>query len=166
MNTLLRPLFVLLLAVASLSGCKKEEPTLGMPPKSSIIFDDASDKTGADYRKGGDLTLKVGISGAATSVRITSTYSAGGAAKTVELGPFPVSGGAATISIPASQLRAAADGPIVGAATVANPIPTPLPTGTTAASFSRANNTYVLLVDAIAPDGSTERRFFTAVILL
>lgn len=157
---------MLLLAVTSLSSCKEEEANLGITPKSSIVFDDAVDKTTADYRRGGDLNLKVGIVGAATNVRLTSRYTAGGVAKSVDLGTFPVSGGAATINIPASRVRAAADGPIVGASTTANPTPNPLPAGTTAASFNRANNTYVLLVEAINPDGSTERRFFNAVITL
>ena len=151
MNTLLRPLFVLLLAVASLSSCKKEEPSFNTAPKSVIVFDDNVDKTTGDYRKGDNLILKVGVTGAATSVRIASTYSVAGAARRVELGPFAVNGGVATVNISAANLRAVADGPIPGA-------------GTTAAS--RAANTYVLLVDAIAPDGSSERRFFNAVILL
>lgn len=158
MNKLFRPLLVLLVA-ASLTSCKEEEQNFKVAPKSAIVFDDAVDKITADYRMGGNLNLKVGISGAATSVQVTSTYSASGA-KSVNLGTFPVTDGAATINIPASRLRAAADGPIPGA----GPVPTPLPMGLTAASFSRGANTYVLLVDAYAPDGSFERRYFTAVI--
>ncbi|GAA4346610.1 hypothetical protein GCM10023185_01080 [Hymenobacter saemangeumensis] len=150
MYKLIRPLLILLVAVASLTGCKKKETDFNVMPKSQIIFDDQVDKITADYRKTGNLTLKVGVVGAATSVRVTSTYSVGGVARRVDLGTFPVNGGAAQVNVPATAVRAAADGAVVGA-------------GTMPAS-SRAANTYILEVDAINPDNSTERRFFSAVI--
>ena len=174
MNKIFSAVLLLLVATTSLSSCKKDEKDFNVVPKSSIVFDGAVDKITAEYPKGGNIVLKVGVSGAATGVRIASTYTAGGVAKRVELGPgpnftpgiFPVSGGAATISIPTSSLRAGADGPINGAASATTPAPSPLPPGTTAGSFSRAANTYVLVVEAVAPDGSTERRFLTVVAML
>ena len=158
MKKLTLNLLVLFAALLTLAGCKKAEPDFKLTPKLGIIFDDNIDKVGADYKIGSMLVLKVSVSGAST-INIVSTYTTG-TAKTTNLGSFPVTNGVATVSIPANSLRASADGAPVGV----GPAPNPLPPGTTAASYTRANNTYTLAVDAIS--GSvTERRFYTAVLV-
>lgn len=159
MKKLTLNLLILFAALLTLAGCKKAEPDFKLTPKLGMIFDDNIDKVGADYKIGSTLVLKVAASGAST-VKIVSNYNVGANAKTADLGSFPVTNGVATVSIPANSLRASADGATVGAGTA----PTPLPVGTTAASYTRANNTYTLAVDAIS-GSATERRFYTAVLV-
>ena len=158
MNKIVSYLLLLATATATLGSCKKEEPDFNVVPKSQIVFDDNINKTAGDFPKAGNVTLKVGVGGAATSVRITSTYSG----KSVVVNSYAVSGGVAAVSFSTAQLRIAADGPIIGS----GPVPATLPPGLTAASYGRPANTYVLRVDAVSSDGSSERRFFTAVALL
>ncbi len=141
-------LLFLLLTLVTLVGCEKEEPNFNIGPKFNIVFDDAIDKTTADYKVGSTITLKVGAVGAST-VNILSTYTTG-TVRMVNLGSFPVTNGVATVTIPANSLRADADGVPIGAGT--------------APASTRGNNTYTLTVDA-AGGGDTERRFFTAVLV-
>ncbi|UOQ55019.1 hypothetical protein [Hymenobacter cellulosivorans] len=142
------PHFLLLfVALVLLAGCKKDDPEYTVAPKSQIIFDDNIDKVTADYKKANNLTLKVGIVGSATSVRIESSYTVAGAAKTKLVGTFPVSDGVASVSVPTAALS---DTPIVGATTNAT---------------TRPANTFTLAVDAINPEGGSDRRYFTAVVV-
>ena len=141
---------MLFVAVLTLAGCKKAETDFHISPKSVIVFDDDINRISGDYAKSGNLTLKIGVTGAATSVRISSNYTVSGVAKTKDLGTIPVTNGVATLNIPAVDVRNTADGAVVGATTNAT---------------TRPANTYNLTVDAVNPDGSTERRFFAAVIL-
>ncbi|SHJ12613.1 hypothetical protein SAMN02745146_2363 [Hymenobacter daecheongensis DSM 21074] len=150
MKKTLSHFLLLFVVVLLMAGCKKDEPEYTVAPKSSIIFDDNIDKVTADYKKAGNLVLKVGINGPATSVRITSSYSVGSTPKTKDLNSFPVVDGAATVNIPAVSVRNTADGELVGA---------------TSNATTRPPNTYVLIVDAVNPDGSTDRRYFTTVIV-
>ena len=152
-------LFVLFVALLALAGCKKAEPDFRLTPKLGIIFDDNIDKVTADYKIGSMLVLKISASDA-TTIKIVSNYTVGANTKTADLGSFSVTNGVATVSILANRLRASADGEAVGAGLA----PSPLPAGTTAASYTRANNTYTLAVDAIAGSVS-ERRFYTAVLV-
>ncbi|TGE19252.1 hypothetical protein [Hymenobacter elongatus] len=142
----------LFVAVSLLAGCKEDEPDFNVTPKSSIVFDDNIDKATADFKLADNVAIRVGIIGSATSVRVTSNYSVGTTAKTKDLGTVAVSNGVAVFSVPSNSLRNSADGAIVGASDVA-------PTS------SRPANTYNLAVDAFNPDGSSERRFFSAVIV-
>ncbi|WP_035565602.1 hypothetical protein [Hymenobacter sp. IS2118] len=141
-------LLLLLLSIVTLSSCEKEEPNFNVGSKFSIIFDDAINKTTADYIVGSTITLKVGAAGAST-VNVISNYTTG-TVRTVNLGSFPVTNGVATITIPANSLRADADGAPIGAGT--------------APASSRGANTYTLTVEAVG-GGTTERRFFTAVLV-
>ncbi|WP_310393264.1 hypothetical protein [Hymenobacter sp.] len=162
MNKIFHPLLLLSLVAASLVGCEKDEPNFNVAPKSQIVFDDNIDKTGAEYQRTGTLNLKIAVSGAATQVRIESRYSVVTPGvltpKSFEVGVFPVTDGVASISIPTTSIRAATDGPAVGAG--ATPAGSLNPDENT-----RPNNTYTLVVDAITPSAESERRFFAAVIL-
>lgn len=152
MKKLTLHILMLFVALLTMAGCKKAETDFHLTPKSVIVFDDDINKISADYSKAGNLNLKIGVTGPATSVRIVSTYnSSTGVAKTSDLGTIPVNNGVAVLNIPAINVRNSADGAVVGAGS--NP------------SSSRTNNTYNLLVDAVNPDGSTERRYFAAVIV-
>ncbi len=146
-------LLFLLLTLVTLASCKKEEPNFNISPKINIVFDDAIDKTTADYKIGSTMTLKISAEGAST-VSIVSNYTVrvgtNDVPKTVNLGSFPVTNGVATVTIPANSLRAAADGAPIGAGT--------------APASTRAANTYTLTVEAMG-GGNTERRFFTAVLV-
>ena len=122
-----------------------------MVPKSSIIFDDNVDKISADYKKGTNINLKIGVAGGTTAVRVTSTYNVGAAPKSKDLGTLSVANGAAVLNIPVADLRNAADGPVIGAGT--------------APSSTRPDNTYTLIVEANNSGGSTERRYYTAVLV-
>lgn len=150
------------IAAASLGSCKKDETNYNITPKSQIIFDNDIDKVTADYQKSTTLNLRIGINGSANSVRITSTYSVIVGNETrprsLDLGVFPVNAGVVMLSIPVTGLRAAADGVLVGA----GPTPT-TPAGLNPALYSRATNSYALVVDATAPDGGADRRFYTVV---
>ncbi|OGX88771.1 hypothetical protein BEN47_08485 [Hymenobacter lapidarius] len=140
-------LLFLLLALFTLASCEKDEPNLNVGPKMNIVFDDAIDKTTADYKIGSTLTLKISAPGAST-VSIVTNYTTG-TVRTANLGTFPVTNGVATVTIPANSLRASADG---------------APVGATATASTRPANTYTLTVDATG-NGVTERRFFTAVLV-
>ena len=166
MNKITRTLLLLLLATASLSSCKKEEPNFNVAPKSLIIFDDNIDKVTADFKIADNVTLKVSVAGSVSTIRIASTYNDVRVAgvttpKRFDLAPVSVSNGVATINIPTSALRAPGDGPVIGVRPAPAP---PLPMGVSADSYTRAGNTYTLIIDAVAADGSSERRFFTVVI--
>lgn len=142
-------LLFLLLATLSLASCKKDEPSLQVTPTTPIVFDDSVDKITADYKVGSTLTLKVAAPNA-TSISIVTTYTTG-TVRTANLGSFPVTNGVATVTIPANNLRASADGTPVGAPS-------------TATAVVRTANTYTLTVDAT--DGtSTSRRFYAAVLV-
>ncbi|OUJ72543.1 hypothetical protein BXP70_18490 [Hymenobacter crusticola] len=137
----------------SLASCKKDDVLDEMiVPKTSITFNDNIETITADYNRNSTLTLKISGVSAASNVQVTSTYSVSGTAKAKDLGTLPVADGVATLSVPANALRNTADGAVVGATA----------TGTNA--MSRANNTYVLQVNALLPDGTSERRLFTAVL--
>jgi hypothetical protein len=151
MKKTLSHLLSLVVAIVLLASCKKSQQEFNIVPKSSIVFDDNVDKISADYKKGTNLNLKIGVAGSATAVRVTSTYNVGASAKTKDLGVIPVANGAAVLNIPVSDLRNTADGLVVGAGS--------------APSSTRPENTYTLIVDANNADGSTERRYFTAVIV-
>ncbi|OGX82376.1 hypothetical protein [Hymenobacter glacialis] len=151
-------LLFLLLALFTLASCEKDEPNLNVGPKMSIVFDDAIDKTTADYKIGSTLTLKIRAEGAST-VSIITNYTTG-TVRTANLGTFPVTNGVATVTIPANSLRAAADGAPVGARATADGAPV----GAPATAATRPANTYTLTVDATG-NGVTERRFFTAVLV-
>ncbi|PJJ58850.1 hypothetical protein [Hymenobacter chitinivorans] len=141
------PYFLLLFMALVLAGCKEDDPQYTITPKSQIIFDDNIDKVTADYKKAGNLSLKVSIVGSATSVRIESSYSVAGAAKTKLVGTFPVTDGVASVNVPSSTLS---DTEIVGA---------------TSNATTRPANTFTLAVDAINPDANSDRRYFTAVVV-
>ena len=160
MKKTLSQFFPLVVAVVLLAGCKKDMPDFNVVPKSVIVFDDTIDKVTADYSKNGNVTLKISVSGPATSVKIASSYAVGPDTKTKDLVTLPLTNGSAVLTVPTVSLRNAADGPIIGVGTA----PNPLPAGTTAASYSRAGNTYSLIVDAV-DGGSSERRYFSAVVL-
>lgn len=151
-------LLLLVITLWAMTSCKKTEQNFNVGPKLVIIFDDLIDKVTADYKVGSTFTLKVGAQGA-NSINVVSSYPTG-TVRTVNLGSFPVTNGVATISIPASMLRATADGNPVGAGTA----PTPLPAGVAATAYTRANNTYTLTIDAVA-GGVTERRIYNAVLV-
>ena len=160
MKKTLSHFFPLVVAAVLLAGCKKDGPDFNVVPKSVIIFDDTIDKASADFAKNGNVTLKIGVTGPATSVKVTSTYAVGPDTKTKDLGTLQLVNGAAMLSVPVASLRNAADGAIIGVGTA----PNPLPAGTTATSYSRAGNTYALIVDAV-DGGSSDRRYFSAVIV-
>jgi hypothetical protein len=146
-------LLLLCFAALSFTSCKQDDVLDNMIiPKTSITFDDNIEKNTADYSKSSTLTLKISGVGAANNVQVTSTYSVGNAAKSKDLGTVPVTDGVATLSVPASSLRNTADGAVVGG------------TATGTGTATRANNTYVLQVNALLPDGTSERRLFTAVL--
>lgn len=146
-------LFILCLVGLSLASCEKDEIIDDMIiPKTSITFNDNIETITADYNKASTLTLKISGVEAASNVQVTSTYSVGSAAKSKDLGTVPVTNGTATLSVPASSLRNTADGAVEGAGAP-----------NTGAS-TRANNTYVLQVNALLSDGTSERRLFTAVL--
>jgi hypothetical protein len=150
MKSLFNFLLILFAATFSLSSCEKEETNFRVASKAQIIFDDNIDKVTADYTKAGNLALKISADGA-NSVKVTSQYTASGVAKEQNLGTLAVSNGVASLNVPAVSVRNTADGLVVGAGS--NP------------TSSRATNTYILKVDAIIADGSTETRYFTAVIV-
>ena len=141
-------LLLLLLSVLTFASCKKTETNYNVEPKLQIVFDNDIDKVTADYKVGSTLTLRVAAAGA-SSVNIVTTYSTG-TARTANLGIFPVADGVATVTVQANSLRAAGDGIPIGAG--AAPV------------SSRAVNTYALAVDATG-NGTTERRFFNAVLV-
>ena len=141
-------LLLLLLSVLTLASCKKTETDYNVGPKLQIVFDNDIDKVTADYKVGSTLSLRVAAAGA-TSVSIVTTYTSG-TTRTVNLGNIPVVDGVATVSVPANNLRATGDGLPVGAGN--SPV------------SSRAANTYTLIVDATG-NGTTERRFFSAVLV-
>ncbi|WP_324671737.1 hypothetical protein [Hymenobacter sp. GOD-10R] len=137
----------------TLASCKKDDVLDDMIiPKTSITFNDNIETISADYNRASTLTLKISGVSAASNVQITSTYSVSGTAKAKDLGTLPVADGVATLSVPATALRNTADGAVVGA------------TATGTGTASRANNSYVLQVNALLPDGTSERRLFTAVL--
>ncbi len=143
--------FLLLFAAIMLSAsCKKNQQDFDVVPKSSIIFDDNVDKISADYKKGANINLKIGVVGT-TTVRVTSTYNVGAAPKSKDLGILSVANGAAVLNIPVADLRNAADGPVIGAGT--------------APASTRPDNTYTLVVEANNAGGSTERRYYTAILV-
>jgi len=146
-KTPLSLLLLLLLSVLTFASCKKTETDYNVGPKLQIVFDNDIDKVTADYKVGSTLSLRVAAAGA-TSVSIVTTYSSG-TARTANLGSFPVVDGVATVSVPANSLRATGDG---------------LPVGANTTPVSRAANTYTLIVDATG-NGTTERRFFSAVLV-
>ena len=141
-------LLLLLLSMLTFASCKKTEMDYNVGPKLQIVFDNNIDKVTADYKVGSTLSLRVAAAGA-SSVSIVTTYATGTTRK-ANLGSFPVIDGVATVSIPANTLRAAGDGTPIGAGT--------------APVSSRAANTYALTVDATG-NGTTERRFFNAVLV-
>ena len=141
-------LLLLLLSVLTLASCKKTETDYNVGPKLQIVFDNDIDKVTADYKVGSTLSLRVAAAGA-TSVSIVTTYTSG-TTRTVNLGNIQVVDGVATVSVQANSLRATGDGLPVGAGS--SPV------------SSRAANTYTLIVDATG-NGTTERRFFSAVLV-
>lgn len=142
----------LITALALLTGCDKDNDVLDdmIMPQTAITFDDNINKISADYKLNTTLALKISGLGPATSVQVTSRYSVSSVAKTKEVATLTPTNGVATLSVPVSTLRAAADGAIPGA------------TGTAA---SRTSNTYTLVVKAILPDNTTEQRLFSAVVV-
>ncbi|GAA4016095.1 hypothetical protein GCM10022408_31940 [Hymenobacter fastidiosus] len=151
MKSLFNFLLLLLAATFTLSSCEQEETNFRVTPKTQIIFFDNIDVNTADFQKANNLNLKVTANGA-SSVRVTSLYNVGVAARTKDVGTFSVSGGSAIVTAPSVAVRNTADGDIPGFSTVA-PV------------SSRAANTYTLKVDAIFADGSVETRFLAAVII-
>ena len=137
----------MLLSVLTFASCKKTETDYNVGPKLQIVFDNDIDKVTADYKVGSTLSLRVAAAGA-TSISIVTTYSSG-TARTANLGSFAVVDGVATVSVPANSVRATGDG---------------LPVGANTTPVSRAANTYTLIVDATG-NGTTERRFFSAVLV-
>lgn len=152
-------LLLLLMSVLTFASCKKTETNYNVGPKLLIVFDDDIDKVTADYKRASSLNLKVGFNASVSTVRITSTYSVldGTVIKprSLDLGLFPVNAGVVMLTIPVVGLRAAADGPLVGAG--------PTPAGLNTALYTRSINSYALAVDATTADGNTDRRFFTVV---
>ncbi|UOR03850.1 hypothetical protein MUN82_12925 [Hymenobacter aerilatus] len=143
--------FLLFAALTMLTSCEKDDVLDNMViPQTTITFDDNIDKITADYKVNSTLTLKISGLNTATSVQVTSRYTASGATKTKEVATLIPTNGVATLSVPVSALRNTADGAITGATT------------TTA---SRTSNTYSLIVKATLPNNITEQRIFSAIIV-
>jgi hypothetical protein len=146
MKNILYNILVLLVVLASLGSCKKEDPVKMIIPQTTLIFDQDIDKIAGSFRANAPVAVRVNVSGAPVqSIRVSSRYNIGGNPVTHNLGTVNVAEGVANFSVPANQLRRPQDPVLTGAG-------------------SAAANTVQLLFDAVLPDGNFERRIFSATV--
>lgn len=145
--------FLVLLLASIWISCEQDPKIEDIRPEATIVFDDDINKTSGTYFTAGFVNIKVSVSNSTSAVNVSSRYTPSGATapKIYSLGSFPVSGGVANFSVAARSIYDPADEQDNDATTLADGKVRPI-------------GAFVLLFDAVLPDGGTERRLYTATI--